>query len=47
MWLTFHPCSYNIIKSELIRLYQFWIGVPITPRWWRIALPDLNQHVEL
>jgi len=46
-WIRGPRTIYNILKSELIRLYQFWLGVPITPRWWRVALPNLDQHAEL
>ncbi|KAI5459178.1 oxidoreductin [Mariannaea sp. PMI_226] len=42
-WIRGPKVIYNIITSELIRLYQFWLGVPITPRWWKIQLPDLNR----
>ncbi|KAH7001194.1 endoplasmic reticulum Oxidoreductin 1-domain-containing protein [Ilyonectria destructans] len=42
-WIRGPKTVWNILKSELIRLYQFWLGVPITPRWWKFQLPDLNR----
>ncbi|KAF7554551.1 hypothetical protein G7Z17_g2817 [Cylindrodendrum hubeiense] len=42
-WIRGPKTVYNIIKSELVRLYQFWLGVPVTPRWWKIELPNLDR----
>ncbi|KAH7156652.1 endoplasmic reticulum Oxidoreductin 1-domain-containing protein [Dactylonectria macrodidyma] len=43
-WVRGPKTVYNIIKSEAIRLYQFWLGVPVTPRWWKFQLPNLDRN---
>ncbi|KPM39429.1 Endoplasmic reticulum oxidoreductin-1 [Neonectria ditissima] len=42
-WIRGPKTIWLVVKSEFIRLYQFWLGVPVTPRWWKFQLPDLNR----
>jgi hypothetical protein len=29
--------------TESMRLYQFWIGLPVQPRAWKFELPNLDR----
>ncbi|KAK7430907.1 endoplasmic oxidoreductin-1 [Neonectria magnoliae] len=42
-WIRGPKTIWNIVKSEFVRLYQFWLGVPVTPRWWKFQLPDVRR----
>ncbi|KAK3329485.1 endoplasmic reticulum Oxidoreductin 1-domain-containing protein [Apodospora peruviana] len=36
---------WNIAISELNRLWQFYIGLPVSPRTWRLERPSLNDEL--
>ncbi|KAF4124806.1 hypothetical protein GMORB2_3645 [Geosmithia morbida] len=42
-WIRFPITLYHIILSESIRLYQFWLGLPVSPRQWRFELPKVDR----
>ncbi|PHH63062.1 hypothetical protein CDD81_6307 [Ophiocordyceps australis] len=42
-WLRAPGMFWHIISTEMVRLWQFWVGLPVTPRQWTIRLPDLNR----
>lgn len=35
--------SWHIITSELRRLWQFYIGLPVTPRSWGFMVPRVDE----
>jgi hypothetical protein len=41
LMLTF-AFRYEIAVAELIRLYQFWLGLPVNPRTWKFQVPQLD-----
>ncbi|UNI23086.1 endoplasmic oxidoreductin-1 [Purpureocillium takamizusanense] len=43
-WLRAPRTFWNIITSETLRLYQFWVGLPVNPRQWTVAFPDINRN---
>ncbi|GJN75907.1 endoplasmic oxidoreductin-1 [Purpureocillium lilacinum] len=43
-WLRAPRTFWNIITSETVRLYQFWVGLPVNPRQWKVTLPDINRN---
>lgn len=43
-WFNIPSAIWNIFTSETKRLYQFWVGLPVSPRSWRFALPDLDRE---
>ncbi|KAI0837221.1 endoplasmic oxidoreductin [Hypoxylon sp. FL0890] len=42
-WVTFPKTFSQILLSELQRLYEFFIGLPVTPRTWRFERPSLDE----
>ncbi|KAF4459345.1 ERO1 required for disulfide bond formation in the ER [Fusarium albosuccineum] len=42
-WLRTPKALWNVLKSELTRLYRVWVGLPVGPRWWKLQLPDLDR----
>ncbi|ODA82997.1 hypothetical protein RJ55_01506 [Drechmeria coniospora] len=42
-WLRAPKLFWHIFVTELRRLWQFWVGLPVHPRQWTIQLPDLNR----
>lgn len=35
--------SWHIVSTEAVRLWQFWVGLPVSPRQWKIEFPDVNR----
>ncbi|KAL7620397.1 endoplasmic oxidoreductin-1 [Parahypoxylon ruwenzoriense] len=42
-WATFPKTLFQIILSELNRAWQFYIGLPVTPRSWGFQRPGLDE----
>ncbi|WYZ44235.1 hypothetical protein EsH8_VII_000671 [Colletotrichum jinshuiense] len=42
-WLAFPRTFVNIMTVELIRAYQFFVGLPVTPRGWAFERPNLDE----
>ncbi|RYP69821.1 hypothetical protein DL769_005173 [Monosporascus sp. CRB-8-3] len=42
-WISFPKTLYRIAVLELERLWQFYIGLPVTPRTWRFERPSLDE----
>lgn len=42
-WISFPKTFYDIFTSELMRLWQFFIGLPVQPRTWRFERPSLDE----
>ncbi|KAH6853572.1 endoplasmic reticulum Oxidoreductin 1-domain-containing protein [Chaetomium sp. MPI-CAGE-AT-0009] len=42
-WLRFPSLLWHIITSELRRLWQFYIGLPVYPRTWTFELPRVDE----
>ncbi|RYP32483.1 hypothetical protein DL767_005172 [Monosporascus sp. MG133] len=42
-WISFPKTLYRIALLELERLWQFYIGLPITPRTWRFQRRSLDE----
>ena len=34
---------WEIVTSELKRLYEFYIGLPVSPRTWKFERPNLDE----
>ena len=42
-WISFPRTIYKIALSELVRGYQFFVGLPVNPRTWAIERPSLDE----
>jgi hypothetical protein len=42
-WLNSPSMLWHIFSTETRRLYQFFVGLPVTPRTWSIELPHLDE----
>ncbi|KAI1774765.1 endoplasmic oxidoreductin [Hypoxylon cercidicola] len=42
-WVTFPKTLFFIVVSELNRLWEFYIGLPVTPRNWRFERPSVDE----
>ncbi|KAI1766645.1 endoplasmic oxidoreductin [Hypoxylon sp. FL1150] len=42
-WVTFPKTLFFIVISELNRLWEYYIGLPVTPRNWRFERPSLDE----
>ncbi|KAI1392722.1 endoplasmic oxidoreductin [Hypoxylon trugodes] len=42
-WISFPKTFYYILLSELNRLWQYYIGLPVTPRTWTFQRPSLDE----
>ncbi|OTA64213.1 endoplasmic oxidoreductin [Hypoxylon sp. EC38] len=42
-WVTFPKTFSKILLSEMQRLYEYYIGLPVTPRTWRFERPSLDE----
>ncbi|KAI2630339.1 endoplasmic oxidoreductin [Hypomontagnella submonticulosa] len=42
-WIAFPKTLFYIVLSEMQRLWQFYIGLPVTPRTWRFERPSLDE----
>ncbi|KAI1406908.1 endoplasmic oxidoreductin [Hypoxylon sp. FL1857] len=42
-WVTFPKTFAQILLSELQRLWEYFIGLPVTPRTWRFERPSLDE----
>ncbi|KAK3310246.1 endoplasmic reticulum Oxidoreductin 1-domain-containing protein [Chaetomium strumarium] len=42
-WINFPAMLWHIITSELIRLWQYYIGLPVNPRSWGFELPRVDE----
>ncbi|KAI1136116.1 endoplasmic oxidoreductin [Hypoxylon sp. FL0543] len=42
-WVAFPKTFSRILLSELQRLYEYYIGLPVTPRTWRFERPSLDE----
>ncbi|KAL1888603.1 endoplasmic oxidoreductin-1 [Sporothrix stenoceras] len=42
-WISFPKTFYDIFTSELMRLWQFFIGLPVQPRTWEFKRPSLDE----
>ncbi|CAK7218026.1 endoplasmic oxidoreductin-1 [Sporothrix curviconia] len=42
-WLSFPRTFFNILTSELLRAWQFFIGLPVNPRTWEFRRPSLDE----
>jgi hypothetical protein len=34
---------WEIISTEAYRIYQFYVGLPVSPRTWKIEVPHLDE----
>ncbi|KAH6692669.1 endoplasmic reticulum Oxidoreductin 1 [Plectosphaerella plurivora] len=42
-WVSMPSTIYGIITSELKRLFQAWVGLPVNPRNWKFERPNLDE----
>ncbi|KAI1638804.1 endoplasmic reticulum Oxidoreductin 1-domain-containing protein [Biscogniauxia mediterranea] len=42
-WINFPKMMFYIILSELNRLWEYYIGLPVTPRSWEFRRPSLDE----
>ncbi|KAI9811348.1 MAG: endoplasmic oxidoreductin-1 [Pycnora praestabilis] len=42
-WIEFPGKAWQILLIETSRLWEFWLGLPITPRTWEIRLPSRDE----
>ncbi|KAI0473754.1 endoplasmic oxidoreductin [Xylariaceae sp. FL0804] len=42
-WVTFPQALFYITISELNRLWEYYIGLPVTPRGWGFARPSVDE----
>ncbi|KAI0007636.1 endoplasmic oxidoreductin [Xylariaceae sp. FL0662B] len=42
-WVTFPKTLFYIMISELNRLWEFYIGLPVTPRTWEFKRPNVDE----
>jgi len=42
-WISFPKTLWHIVISELSRLWQFYIGLPVEPRTWKFQRPRLDE----
>ncbi|KAI1077376.1 endoplasmic oxidoreductin [Whalleya microplaca] len=42
-WVSFPKTLFHILLSELNRLWQFYIGLPVTPRNWQFKRPSVDE----
>ncbi|KAI0103448.1 endoplasmic oxidoreductin [Daldinia grandis] len=42
-WVTFPKTLFYIVLSELQRLWEFYIGLPVSPRSWGFTRPSLDE----
>lgn len=42
-WISFPKTFFQIFTSELMRLWQFFIGLPVQPRTWEFKRPSLDE----
>ncbi|RDA85948.1 hypothetical protein CP532_0822, partial [Ophiocordyceps camponoti-leonardi (nom. inval.)] len=42
-WMRAPKAFWHIISTETVRLWQFWVGLPVSPRQWKIKFPDINR----
>ncbi|KAK3341333.1 endoplasmic reticulum Oxidoreductin 1-domain-containing protein [Lasiosphaeria hispida] len=42
-WVQFPKTLWDIITSELQRLWQFYVGLPVSPRTWKFQRPSLDE----
>lgn len=42
-WINFPGMLWHIVTSELKRLWQFYIGLPVSPRSWQFKLPRMDE----
>ncbi|KEZ42337.1 Endoplasmic oxidoreductin-1 [Scedosporium apiospermum] len=42
-WIRLPGLLWNILKSELSRLYEFYVGLPVSPRIWTIKFPRPDE----
>ncbi|KAI2614847.1 endoplasmic oxidoreductin [Hypoxylon sp. NC1633] len=42
-WVTFPKTLFFIVLSELNRLWEYYIGLPVTPRTWHFVRPSLDE----
>ncbi|KAK3942757.1 endoplasmic oxidoreductin-1 [Diplogelasinospora grovesii] len=44
-WVSFPALLWQILVSELQRLWQFYIGLPVSPRMWKFERPRLSDEL--
>ncbi|PKS12807.1 hypothetical protein jhhlp_001018 [Lomentospora prolificans] len=42
-WLNFPFLLWQVVSSEMRRFYQYYVGLPISPRTWTIELPRVDE----
>ncbi|KAI1465392.1 endoplasmic oxidoreductin [Daldinia caldariorum] len=42
-WITFPRTLFYIVISELSRLWEFYVGLPVSPRTWGFERPSLDE----
>lgn len=42
-WLSFPKNAYNIITTETVRFWQYYLGLPVSPRTWSLELPKVEE----
>lgn len=42
-WVTFPRTLFYILITELNRLWEFWLGLPVTPRMWGFEPPNIDE----
>ncbi|KAJ5801573.1 uncharacterized protein N7518_003641 [Penicillium psychrosexuale] len=45
-WLDIPFTIYQIGTSEFIRLYNYWLGLPVPPRMWKLKTPQPRAHTQ-
>ncbi|KJZ73724.1 hypothetical protein HIM_06842 [Hirsutella minnesotensis 3608] len=42
-WLRAPRTFWHIFTTEMQRLWQFWVGLPVYPRQWKVKFPDVYR----
>ncbi|EED16205.1 oxidoreductin [Talaromyces stipitatus ATCC 10500] len=46
-WLTIPRIAWQVVVFESSRLWNYWLGLPVPPRQWKIQIPRPPRHDEL
>ncbi|KAK2741899.1 endoplasmic oxidoreductin-1 [Myotisia sp. PD_48] len=42
-WIRFPKVAFEILVMELNRLWNYWLGIPVPPRSWKISFPSRDE----
>ncbi|KAK4193474.1 endoplasmic reticulum Oxidoreductin 1-domain-containing protein [Podospora australis] len=42
-WINFPKNAYHMIVLELTRFWQFYLGLPVSPRTWKFEMPNVDE----